>query len=151
MLHIKSERNQIVLPFLPRKFLPWWLTGNYGTNLSEEIVRQGWAFVYESPDGVFPHPEKRVGYVKLMSQAQCVIILVFHFHRSYGTSFTVKREVKAGMWKRGTSLETPAHYKKRAKQGFAPENTDTALEESEGLSEDESWFLQRLKSFFRRH
>jgi len=75
-LHPKLEQNQIVLAFLPRRLLPWWLAGNRGTNLSEESVRRGWAFIYESGSGEFPHPEKREGYMKLMGEAQYVTELV---------------------------------------------------------------------------
>ena len=44
--------------------------GTRGTNLSEETIRRGWAFVYESESGEFPHPDKREGYLKLMDEAQ---------------------------------------------------------------------------------
>jgi len=71
-LHPKLEQNQIVLAFLPRRFLPWWLAGNRGTNLSEESVQRGWAFIYESEIGEFPHPKKREGYMTLMGEAQYV-------------------------------------------------------------------------------
>jgi len=117
--------RMIVLSFLPRRFLPWWLTGNRGTNISEESLRQGWAFVYEPQEGVFPHPEKKEWYMKLMTEAQ---------------------KAKVGMWKRGTSLETPGQYKKR-KQGVAPGTTDSGSEE---LHEEESWFKQKLKGLFRK-
>jgi len=116
----------IVLPFLPRRWRPWWLTGNRGTNLSEESVRQGWAFVYESEGGVFPHPDRKEGYLTLMKQAQ---------------------KAKVGMWKNGTSFETPGQYKKRTKQGAAPENPDDVVEASE---ERGSWFRPRLGNVFRR-
>ena len=139
------EGNQIVIPFLPRRFLPWWLTGNHGTNLSEEIVRQGWAFVYESESGEFPHPDKREGYLALMSEAQYVStffsILIAHVYL-HG-----KRRAKVGMWKKGTCLETPGQYKKRTKQGVAPENTDDVVEASEG---EESWFRLKLKDMIGR-
>ena len=146
---IDLERNKIVLPFLPRRFPPWWLTGNCGTNLSEEIIRQGWAFVYESQGGEFPHPEKKEGYVKLMNEAQYVVIPIFHFRHSWGALRTVKRKAKVGMWKHGTSLETPGQYKKRKKQGIAPDTdtTDNTPEESE----EKSWLKQRLKSVFKTH
>jgi hypothetical protein len=42
-------------------------------------MRQGWAFVYESAGGVFPHPEKKEGYMKLMSEAECVQLPFFTF------------------------------------------------------------------------
>jgi len=116
----------IVLPFLPRRFPPWWLTGNRGTNLSEESVRQGWAFVYESESGEFPHPDKRAGYLSLMNEAQ---------------------KAKVGIWKNGTSLETPGQYKKRTKQGAVPENADDSVEASE---EQDSWFGLKLNNVFRR-
>jgi hypothetical protein len=51
------------------------------------------------------------------------------------------------MWKHGTSLETPAQYKKRTKQGVPPETADDALEEDE---EAESWFRRMSKTVFRR-
>jgi len=69
-LHSKLEQHQIVLAFLPPTFLPWMFPGTRGTNLSEEIIRQGWAFVYESGSGEFPHPDKRERYLKLMETAQ---------------------------------------------------------------------------------
>ncbi|KAF9784412.1 SNase-domain-containing protein [Thelephora terrestris] len=119
--------RMIVLPFLPRRFIPWWFTGNRGTNLSEEIIRRGWAFVYESTAGEFPHPEKREGYLTLMAEAQ---------------------KAKVGMWKHGTSLETPAQYKKRTKQGIPPETTDSDSDENE---EEASWFRRSLKRVFRSH
>lgn len=78
----KLNENQIVLPFLPRRFLPWWLTGNRGTNLSEESIRRGWAFVYESEGGEFPHPYKREGYLTLMGEAQYVTAPTLHSRRS---------------------------------------------------------------------
>ena len=140
----KLEENQIVIPFLPRRFLPWWLTGSRGTNLSEESIRQGWAFVYESDAGEFPHPDKREGYLKLMSEAQYVSmpfpILTMCF-------LCGKRRAKVGMWKNGTSLETPGQYKKRTKQGVALENTDDAVETSGG---EESWFRLKLKDMIGR-
>ena len=142
-LRPKLEENQIVIPFLPRRILPWWLTGNRGTNLSDESIRRGWAFVYESDAGEFPHPEKREGYLKLMSEAQYVYAFpVLTMCLLYG-----KRRAKVGMWKSGTSLETPGQYKKRAKQGVAPENTDDTLETSEG---EESWFRLKLKDMIGR-
>jgi len=55
------------------------------------------------------------------------------------------------MWKNGASLETPGQYKKRTKQGVAPENTDDGVEESD---EQESWFRLKadtvLDTVFRR-
>lgn len=92
-LHPKLEQNQIVLAFLPPRFLPWWLTGNRGTNLSEEIIRQGWAFVYEPETGEFPHPNKREGYLKLMDEAQYVTMAVFILI-SHGVLLTRKKEKK---------------------------------------------------------
>ena len=92
---LKLDRyNQIVLPLLPRRFVPWWLTGNRGTNLSEEIVRQGWAFVYESAGGIFPHPEKKEGYMKLMNEAQYATISLFSL--SPFTRFPLKGRRKLG-------------------------------------------------------
>jgi hypothetical protein len=132
---------------LPRRFVPWWLTGNRGTNLSEEILRKGWAVVYESAGGVFPHPEKKEGYLKLMSEAQYATISTFHIHCSSGVPYMVKRKAKVGMWKHGTSLETPGQYKKRTKQGVPPETTDSASEESE----EESWLQRKFKNVFGRH
>lgn len=61
--------RMVVLAFLPPRFLPWLLPVARGTNLSEEILRQGWAFVYES-QGEFPHPDKKKGYQELMNKAQ---------------------------------------------------------------------------------
>ena len=139
------EEYQIVTPFLPRRFLPWWLTGNRGTNLLEESIRQGWAFVYESDAGEFPHPDKREGYLALMNKAQCVSI-PFSVLISHGVLHTRKRRARVGMWKNGTSLETPGQYKKRTKQGIAPENTDDAV----GESEEESWFRLKLKDMIGR-
>lgn len=52
------------------------------------------------------------------------------------------------MWKNGTSLETPGHYKRRAKQGVAPESADDVVEASE---EEESWFRLKLKKVLGRH
>lgn len=49
------------------------------------------------------------------------------------------------MWRKGTSLETPGQYKKRAKQGVGPEVTDEVVEASE---EEESWFQLKVKSVF---
>jgi len=118
--------RMIVLPFLPRRFLPWWLTGNRGTNLVEESVRRGWALVYEPEGGVFPHPQKKERYLTLMREAQ---------------------RAKAGMWKNGTPLETPGQYKKRTKQGVAPENTDDIVEATD---EQESWFRLKTKNVFRQ-
>lgn len=54
-----------------------------------------------------------------------------------------KRKVKVGMWRKGTSLETPGQYKKRTKQGAAPEATDEVMEASE---EEESWLQLKLKN-----
>lgn len=51
------------------------------------------------------------------------------------------------MWKNGASLETPGQYKKRAKQGPAPENTDGVVEAGE---EGEPWFRPKLRSIFGR-
>ncbi|KAF9644599.1 staphylococcal nuclease [Thelephora ganbajun] len=118
--------RMIVLPFLPPRFLPWWLTGNRGTNLPEESIRRGWAFVYESESGVFPHPQKREGYLALMREAQ---------------------KAKVGMWKNGTSLETPGQYKKRTKQAVTPEISDDVVEASE---EEKSWIQLKLKNIFGR-
>jgi len=49
------------------------------------------------------------------------------------------------MWRKGTSLETPGQYKKRAKQGVVPEVADEVVEASE---EEESWFQLKLKNVF---
>jgi len=116
--------RMIVLAFLPPRLLPWLSPGTRGTNLSEETIRQGWAFVYESESGEFPHPDKREGYLKLMDEAQ---------------------KAKVGMWRKGTSLETPGQYKKRTKQGVAPETTDEVVEASE---EEGSWLQTKLKNVF---
>lgn len=62
--------RMVVLTFSPPRFLSWLLPVARGTNLSEEILRQGWAFVYESQGGEFPHPDKKKGYMELMSKAQ---------------------------------------------------------------------------------
>lgn len=115
--------RMVVLPFLPPRFLSWLLPVARGTNLSEEIVRQGRAFVYES-QGEFPHPDKKKGYLELMNEAQ---------------------EAKVGMWKNGTSLETPGQYKKRKKEGFVP---DEVAEDVTETSEEESW-LTKLKNVLR--
>jgi len=58
-----------------------------------------------------------------------------------------KRKAKVGMWRNGTSLETPGQYKKRSKQGVAPEITDDVGEASE---EEESWLRLKLKKVFRQ-
>ena len=58
-----------------------------------------------------------------------------------------ERKAKVGMWKNGTSLETPGHYKRRAKQGVAPESADDVVE----ASEEESWFRLKLKKVLGRH
>jgi hypothetical protein len=55
------------------------------------------------------------------------------------------RKEKVGIWRSGTSLETPGQYKKRTKQGVAPEITDGAVEANE---EEESWLRMKLKSVF---
>lgn len=136
-----------MLAFLPPRFLPWWLTGNRGTNLSEEIIRQGWAFVYEPESGVFPHPDKRDRYLKLMNEAQYVAISVFMLV-AHDVLLTRNRDVKVGIWKNGTSLETPGQYKKRTKrEGGVPDITDDVMEASE---EEGSWFRLKLKNVFRR-
>lgn len=140
----KLKENQIVLPFLPRRFLPWWLTGNRGTNLSEESVRQGWAFVYESEGGEFPHPDKREGYLALMEEAQYVTTPAFAFSPFMVCFLHGKRKAKVGMWKKGTLLETPGQYKKRTKQGVAPDSTNDASEQ------EVSWFRLKLKNVFGR-
>ena len=93
--HLKLEENQIVLPFLPRRFLPWWFTGNRGTNLSEESIRRGWAFVYESDAGEFPHPNKREGYLTLMDEAQYVTTPVFFVLIAHGILPTWGKESKS--------------------------------------------------------
>jgi len=55
---------------------------------------------------------------------------------------TRNRDAKLGMWKKGTSLETPGQYKKRAKrEGEAPEIADDAAE----AKEEGSWFQLKLK------
>jgi len=147
-LHPKLEENQIVIPFLPRRFLPWWLTGNRGTNLSEESIRQGWSFVYESDAGEFPHPNKREGYLALMSEAQYVATFHSGFRSHRSTCLLHgKRRAKVGMWKKGTSLETPGQYKKRSKQGVAPEIADDVVEAGGG---EESWCRRKLKDVFGR-
>lgn len=69
-----------------------------------------------------------------------VFILIAH-----GMFFVRKRKAKVGMWRKGTSLETPGQYKKRAKQGVGPEVTDEVVEASE---EEESWFQLKVKSVF---
>ena len=54
------------------------------------------------------------------------------------------------MWKNGTSLETPAQYKKRIRQGTALETADDVLEEDE---EEESLFrrgLGTLRNMFKK-
>ena len=56
------------------------MKGNHGINLSEEILRQGLAFVYESKDGKFPHPDGKEGYMKLMHEAQYVEVAFFNSH-----------------------------------------------------------------------
>lgn len=58
-----------------------------------------------------------------------------------------ERKAKVGMWKNGTSLETPGQYKKRAKQGITAESTDDIVETSE---DEESWFQLKLKNAFGR-
>jgi len=57
------------------------------------------------------------------------------------------QKAKVGMWKNGSPLETPGQYKKRTKQGIAPENTDSVVEAREG---EESWFRQKLENVFGR-
>ena len=69
-----------------------------------------------------------------------VFILVAH-----DMFFTLKRRAKVGMWGGGTSLETPGQYKKRAKQGIAPEITDDVVEATE---EEGSWLQRKLKNVF---
>ena len=70
----------------------------------------------------------------------------FRYYRSWRPFCTGKREAKVGMWKNGTSLETPGLYKKRKKEGFIPDEvTDDVTETGEG----ESWFT-RLKNILRR-
>jgi hypothetical protein len=115
------------------------LTGNRGTNLSEESIRRGWAHVYESESGEFPHPNKREGYLTLMGEAQYVTF--FSFSPLMMDFLHRKRKAKVGIWKNGTSLETPGQYKKRTKQ---QENTDDMV----GASEEESWFQLKLKNVF---
>ena len=124
--------------------MPWWLAGNRGTNLSEESIRQGWAFVYESEAGEFPHPNKRGGYLTLMDEAQYV---TGFFSSPMMYFLHVKRKAKVGMWENGTSLETPGQYKKRAKQGVGPEGIDDVVDASE---REESWFRLKLKDVLWR-
>ena len=128
------------------------MKGNHGINLSEEILRQGLAFVYESKDGKFPHPDGKEGYMKLMHEAQYVEMAFFNSHRSSNVSYTGKRKAKVGMWKSGTSLETPAQYKKRIRQGTALETADDVLEEDEE-EEEVSLFrrgLGTLRNMFKK-
>lgn len=58
-----------------------------------------------------------------------------------------KRKASVGMWKNGTSLETPGQYKRRTKQGVAPEIIDDIAEAG---GDELSWFRLKLKTVFGR-
>ncbi|KAI0334286.1 SNase-domain-containing protein [Cubamyces sp. BRFM 1775] len=93
-LFSKDQYGRIVAAVhLKPRLLPGWLAT--GKDVSLEMLRAGWAGVYEQAGGEYG----RSGLAEFLRVQQAA------------------QHAKRGMWKHGTQGETPAEYKKRHREG----------------------------------
>ncbi|KAI0270503.1 hypothetical protein BC834DRAFT_841366 [Gloeopeniophorella convolvens] len=93
----------------------WWPWPRYCVPL--EMVREGWAAVYEGVGAVYGE-EGKEAYLAAQAEAQAA---------------------RRGIWQKGTSIETPAEYKKRHRAV-----AEAKLEMEEAEPEPEPTLLERI-------
>ncbi|KAJ8489389.1 hypothetical protein ONZ51_g2946 [Trametes cubensis] len=128
-LFSKDQYGRIVAAVhLKPRLLPGWLAT--GKDLSLEMLRAGWAGVYEQTGGEYGRSGLQE-FLRVQKEAQ---------------------RAKRGMWKYGTQGETPAEYKKRYRDGASsaeavepPLQTGSAARRTKG-SNSSGWLSRMLRS-----
>ncbi|EIW56856.1 SNase-domain-containing protein [Trametes versicolor FP-101664 SS1] len=119
----KDQYGRIVSAVhLKPRILPGWLTT--GRDLSVEMLRAGWASVYEQAGAEYGKSGLDE-FLRVQSEAQ---------------------RTKKGIWKRGTRGETPAEYKKRYRDAAASgEPVAEAPTAGKGTAPEAGWFRRLFR------
>ncbi|KAF9476914.1 SNase-domain-containing protein [Pholiota conissans] len=115
----KDQYSRIVAQvYLTPRILPGFLF--YGKNLPVEMLKAGWAVIYEQAGAEYGKLGKE-GYLRLEAQAKAA---------------------RRGMWKDGVNAETPAQYKLRHASAASLEEAEAAKPTARKKKGAQSWLIR---------